>query len=74
MTEEYIRDWQGRPIGILRNLDNGDIEAVDFTSRKIIGYYRKDLDRTTDFMGRFIAKGNAAVALIYNAEKYLKNK
>ncbi len=72
MREEYIRDFPGKIIGILRYLDNGDIEAVDFATRKIIGFYRADTDRTTDFVGRVIAKGNAAVSLIYNAKEYLK--
>ncbi len=71
VNEEYIRDFQGRPLGILRHLDNGDIEAVEFSSRKIIGFYRASTDRTTDFLGRVIAKGNAAVSLIYDAKKYL---
>ena len=71
MREEYIRDFHGRIIGILRYLANGDIEAVDFDTRKIIGFYRASTDRTTDFFGRVIARGNAAVSLIYDAKKYL---
>jgi hypothetical protein len=71
IKEEYIKDFQGRPLGILRYQDNGDIEAVEFMSRKIIGFYRKSLDRTTDFLGRIIAQGNAAVSLIYDAKRYL---
>lgn len=69
--EDYIKDFQGRIIGILRYKANGDIEAVEFASRKIIGFYRASIDRTTDFVGRVIAQGNAAVSLIYDAKRYL---
>lgn len=66
--EEYIRDFSSRKIiGILKTLRNGDIEAREFDSRRILGYYRKDRDMTTDFYGKMIAKGNCVVAFIYDA-------
>lgn len=66
--EEYIRDFKSRKIiGILRTLRNGDIEAREFSSRRILGYYRKNIDMTTDFYGRMIAKGNCVVSFIYDA-------
>lgn len=65
--EEYIRDFNSRKIiGILRTLNNGDIEAREFSSRRVLGYYRKAVDTTTDFYGRMLTKGNAAVGLIYD--------
>lgn len=71
--EEYIRDFQTRKIiGILRTLKNGDVEAREFDSRKILGYYRKDVDTTTDFYGRMIAKGNCVVGFIYDAHNKKK--
>lgn len=71
--EEYIRDFQTRKIiGILRTLKNGDIEAREFNSRRVLGYYRKHTDTTTDFYGHMIAKGNCAVGFIYDA--YNKHK
>ena len=71
--DEYIRDFQSRRIiGILRTLRNGDVEAREFSSRKVLGYYRKKLDITTDFYGRMLTKGNAASGLIYN--EYQKKK
>ena len=71
--EEYIRDFQSRKIiGILRTLRNGDVEAREFDSRRILGYYRKRADLTTDFYGRMIAKGNCVTAFIYDA--YNKKK
>ena len=37
--EEYIRDFNTRKIiGILRYKENGDIEAVEFNSRKILAF------------------------------------
>ena len=68
MKEEYIRDFSTRQIiGILRYKSNGDIEAVEFSSRRILGFYRKATDNTTDFLGRVIAKGNCVVSFIYSA-------
>ena len=67
-SEEYIRDFKTRKIiGIVRTLKNGDIEAREFDSRKILGYYRKNKDLTTDFYGHMIAKGNCVVGFIYDA-------
>ena len=71
--EEYIRDFQTRKIiGILRTLKNGDVEAREFDSRRILGYYRKDVDTTTDFYGRMVAKGNCVVGFIYDAHNKRK--
>ena len=71
--EEYIRDFQTRKIiGILRHLKNGDIEAREFNSRRILGYYRKGVDTTTDFYGHMVAQGNCVVGFIYEAHN--KNK
>lgn len=67
-TEEYIRDFNTRQIiGILRHKPNGDIEAIDFASRQILGFYRASTDETVDFNTRLvIAKGNCVVSFIYN--------
>lgn len=71
--EAYIRDFQSRKIiGILRTLKNGDIEAREFASRRVLGYYRKKVDTTTDFYGRMIAKGNCVVGFIYDAHNKKK--
>lgn len=70
-TEEYIRDFNTRQIiGILRHKPNGDIEALDFASRQILGFYRASTDETVDFNTRLvIAKGNCVVSFIYNNPK-----
>lgn len=71
--DEYIRDWKSRMIiGILRTKPNGDVEAIEFSSRKTLGYYRAKYDHTTDFYGRMIAHGNCVVSFIYDA--YQKKK
>lgn len=64
--EEYIRDFDTKQIiGIVRTLKNGDEEAREFSSRRILGYYKKNLNVTTDFYGRRIAVGNCVVSFIY---------
>ena len=72
--DEYIKDFQTRQIiGILRYKPNGDIEAIEFTSRKILGIYRASTDDTIDFMTRqVIAKGNCVVSFIYDAKNKRK--
>ena len=67
MTEEYIKDFNTQlVIGILRTENNGDQVAIDFHSRQVLGYYRKQYDHTTDFYGRVLTHGNTVVSLILN--------
>lgn len=67
MTEEYIKDFNTHlVIGILRTENNGDQVAIDFLSRQVLGYYRKQYDHTTDFYGRVLTHGNTVVSLILN--------
>jgi hypothetical protein len=63
--EEYIRDPYGRFLGIIETCPNGDQVARLWSTRQIVGYYRKAQDQTTDFYGRIFARGNAVVVLIY---------
>ena len=69
--DEYIRDFNTRQIiGILRYKPNGDIEAIEFNSRKILGFYRAATDDTVDFMTwKVVTKGNTVVSFIYEAAK-----
>ena len=75
-NEEIILDFETRkPIGILRHKPNGDIEALEFMSRKILGIYRADTDSTIEFMSRKVVnKGNTVVAFIYDAWQKNKDK
>ena len=65
----YIRDFDTRMIiGMLETRSGGDIYAIEFSSRKILGIYRKSTDDTIDFATRQIkTKGNSVVSFIYEA-------
>ena len=66
-NEEYIRDYNTRQIiGIIKTEANGDKAAIDFATRKILGFYRASRDVTTDFIGRVLTKGDTVVSLLYN--------
>lgn len=64
--EEYIRDFYGRILGIIRTQDNGDKEAVSFPGLQILGFYKAQYNHTTDFYGRVVAQGDTVVSFIYN--------
>lgn len=64
--EEYIKDFSGRILGIIKTETNGDKTAIDFPSRRVLGYYKKQYDHTTDFVGRVISRGDTVVSFIYN--------
>jgi len=67
--EEYIRDFDTRQIiGILDHKPNGEIYAIEFSSRKILGIYRISTDDTIEFDTRkVVTKGNSVVSFIYEA-------
>lgn len=69
--DEYIKDFSTRQIiGILRHKPNGDIEAIEFKSRKILAIYRASTDDTIEFTTRrVITKGNTVVSFLYEAAK-----
>ena len=47
---EYIRDFDTRQIiGMLETRTGGDIYAIEFSSRKILGIYRVSTDDTIEF-------------------------
>ena len=66
---EYIRDFDTRQIiGMLETRTGGDIYAIEFNSRKILGIYRVSTDDTIEFDSRrVVTKGNSVVSFIYNA-------
>ena len=65
---EYIRDFDTRMvIGMLETRDNGDIYAIEFNSRKILGIYRVSTNDTIEFdTRRVVTKGNSVVSFIYD--------
>lgn len=64
-SEEYIRAFDGQIIGVIRTEANGDKTAFDFPGKRIVGYYKKRYNYTTNFFGVVVAKGDTVVNLIY---------
>lgn len=65
-NEEYIKDFNTQKIiGIIRYYANGDQTAVDFKTRKVLGFYKAALNQTTDFFGRVLSIGNSIHSLFY---------
>lgn len=65
MHTEYIKNFDGSILGILETKANGDQVIRDFPGQRILGYYRKKEDHTTDFYGRILSRGNTVVSLLY---------
>ena len=65
---EPVRDWSGNILGWLETAPNGDVTARNFLG-EILGFYRKQQDWTTDFLGNVITRGNAAMSLVLNNAK-----
>lgn len=63
MGRETVKSSSGMIIGYLDTESNGDVVAKDSCGR-IVGYYRKSNNSTTDSAGRILYYGNCAVALI----------
>lgn len=61
--EETIRDYAGMIVGRIKTLPNGDKEVRNY-SYKLLGYYRKSRDVTTDITGRILFRGDMAAALL----------
>lgn len=57
MEKMYIKKFSGYIVGIIEIDSNGDKTVKEF-SGKILGYYRKNRDVTTDFYGKIIAFGD----------------
>ena len=69
MTEEYIRTFDKKIIGIIETDEKGNQTARAFPGRQILGYYKKDRNVTTDFYGRVLTNGNTVISLIYKTVK-----
>lgn len=68
MSQEYIADFMGKKLGIIETDSNGDQRALDFNTRRVLGYYKAAHNHTTDALGYIIAKGNGLVSLIYKTK------
>lgn len=69
MKQEYIRELNGNILGIIETDPNGNQTARDFPSYRILGYYNKQLNRTTTFLGQIVSQGNTVVQFIYQAKQ-----
>ena len=63
-TKLVIREFGGRIIGYIYVDGNGKKTVKDYYG-KILGYYYPDRDVTTDYLGKFIARGDVASALLF---------
>ena len=52
---ETIKDKNFRTLGYIDYKSNGDKVVTTFTG-KILGYYRKNIDATTDLTGSILAR------------------
>lgn len=69
MIRNPIKNEHGKIIGFIEELDNGDLIGKGFYGN-IVGKYHKDTNKTHDFYGRIVGKGNILSALIWqDAEK-----
>ena len=62
--ESPIKNFYGKILGYVESLPNGDKIYRNFY-RKILYYYRKNRDVTTDFYNRILAQGDIGSGLLY---------
>ena len=63
MNWEPIRAWDGWILGYREPTGGGNITYRAF-SGVILGFYKKDLNVTTNFLGRHLTQGDSGVSLI----------
>ena len=63
MSKEAIKTFNGKIIGCIETKPSGDKVVTNFTGR-ILGYYKKGPNITTDALGRTIARGDACAMLL----------
>ena len=66
MARELVKDFYGRILGSIETVGTKQI-ARNFYG-KILGTYNSTDDKTRDFYGRILTRGNTLMGLIY-AEK-----
>lgn len=64
-TKLIIREYGGRIIGYIYVDESGKKTVKDYYG-KILGYYYPDRDVTTDYLGKIIARGDVASALLFS--------
>ena len=66
MDRQVIKAFSGKILGYIYIDPQGNKVVKDFYQR-ILGYYKKNNNITTDFYGRIIARGDASASLIPRA-------
>lgn len=66
MPREYIKGFDGKILGSIETDSQGNKIARDFYG-KILGKYRKDQNKTFDFYGRILSKGDITSALVWGS-------
>jgi len=61
--KQAIREFSGVIIGYIDTASNGDKTVTNYYG-KILGYYKKSYDHTTDFYGKILYHGDMAAALL----------
>lgn len=61
--KEPIQDYTRRTLGYIETKPNGDKVATDFAGR-VLGYYKKAQNATTDYCGRILYYGDMLASLI----------
>ncbi len=67
MAKEFVRDFYGRILGSIETVGTKQI-ARNFYG-KILGTYNSADDKTRDFYGRILTRGNTLMGLIYAEKK-----
>lgn len=65
--KETIKDRNYRTLGYIEYKSNGD-KVVTTLTGKILGYYRKNINATTDLTGTILARCDAAVCLLFDVK------
>ena len=64
IKKDKIKDWTGKLLGTIEtDTLNGNKTLKDFYG-KVLGYYNKKLDITTDFYHRRVAQGDQLLMLL----------
>ena len=62
---ETIRDKNFRILGYIEHKPNGD-KVVTTVTGKLMGYYRKSMNVTTNYTGSILARCDAVVCLLFD--------
>lgn len=61
---EPVKDWTGRVLGWIETDKKGNQIIKNFGG-KVLARYDAVNDRTTDFAGKMLSRGNTAISYIY---------